>query len=115
MAHGVAGSTASAPTVELLDPTNASAGVSIYFGGGAGGAGCASRGIRYEMVCDSNAPTGAGPTSVVEHTPANCDITVHWPTATACEAADSDGCPAPPRPTPDQLVYHNMEVGALAG
>ena len=50
---------------------------------------------------------------VVEHLPANCDVTVTWPTPAACVTAPSTGCPVPPKPTPDQVVYHRMEVGAL--
>ena len=90
------GSTVLPHTVALLDLDNATAGVSIYFGGGVGGSGCASRGIRYDMVCDLSAPAGAGPTTVVEHQPANCDITVTWPTATACQVVTSNSCPVPP-------------------
>ena len=99
--------------VTLLDPVNATAGVYLYYGGGVGGAGCAARGTRYKMVCDPAAPAGAGPASVVEHTPAACDVTVTWPTPAACVAVPSTGCVKPPLPTPDQLMYHQMEVGAL--
>jgi hypothetical protein len=97
----------------LLDPTNASAGLTIYYGGGVGGSGCNVRGTLYKMVCDPTAAVDAGPTRVVEHTPSNCDVTIEWPTRAACVVAPSNGCPAPPKPTADQLVYHRMEVGAL--
>lgn len=42
--------------VSALDPANASAGVAVYFGGGAAGWGCAGpRGARFELVCDPTA------------------------------------------------------------
>eukprot|EP01047_Picozoa_sp_COSAG01_P003255 COSAG01_NODE_95_length_26957_cov_48.328617_2_plen_361_part_00 len=103
----------STPEVALIDPANASVGVSLYYGRGCAGSGCAARGTRYKMVCDPTAPASAGPTSIDEHTPANCDITINWPSVEACDAVPSTGCPAPPRPTPDQLIYHSMEAGAL--
>ena len=110
------GNSSRPPVVALLDPANASAGVSLYYGGGVGGSNCApgARGTRYRMVCDPTTAPGAGPSTVDEKIPANCDITINWPSAAACDAVPSpQGCPAPPLPTADQLMYHRMEVGAL--
>eukprot|EP01052_Picozoa_sp_SAG31_P003770 SAG31_NODE_148_length_22511_cov_20.369266_18_plen_398_part_00 len=108
------GNSSGVPVATLLDPANASAGVSLYYGGGVGGAGCSWRGTRYRIVCDPTAAAGAGPSTVDEHTPATCDITINWPSAAACDAVPSpQSCPTPPLPTADQLMYHRMEVGAL--
>ena len=103
----------SAPEVALLDPANASTGVSLYYGGGVGGSGCGTRGTLYKMVCDPAVDHGAGPSKVDEHTPAKCDVTITWPSAAACAAVPSQACATPPLPTADQLMYHRMEVGSL--
>ena len=97
---------ASAPLsarIRLLNASNASAGVGIYFAGGASGSGCDERGVQFRMVCDANAPANACPAQVQPHTPERCDVTITWHTAAACypvQVPAGDHCVAPPPPPP---------------
>jgi hypothetical protein len=91
---------------------NGLTGVQITYGGGVGG-----RSVVYKLICNASADPSAGPTHAVETSSPTYHII--WPTPLACKTepapASSPGCSkhAVPKPTEDQLLFQEMEMGAL--
>ena len=116
------------PSAALVDPNNASAGLLLTYSGGSAQGGRA-RAVRYRLVCDPSTPASAGPRAWAPIGPAS-DLVygVTWPTPHACATAPAPpaACatppppPAPPHaavavPTPQQLAWQDLEVGAMLG
>jgi hypothetical protein len=105
----------------MLDRSNVAAGLQIDLPNGVTPSGCPSgRLLRYQLFCDPSATPslGKGPTLVLEHNPGNCGYTVQWNTSLVChpQARPASSCPAGaslPVPSPEQLEYQRMGVGAL--
>eukprot|EP00039_Didymoeca_costata_P003983 m.70841 g.70841 ORF g.70841 m.70841 type:complete len:699 (+) comp12173_c0_seq1:61-2157(+) len=98
--------------ISPLDMTNASAGVLVTYGNGVG-----DRAVQYVLSCDESVSPTAGPTHAIGDL--GGDLTLYqiiWPTPHACNpvklpAAACSG--SIPKPTPDQLLFQEMELGAL--
>ena len=92
-------------SAQLLDPANASAGLSLTLSGGSSvSCGGVERTTVFDLPCDPTA-VGAGPVKVEEHAVSECGYRVTWPTAATCAPVPASGCAAPPVPTPDQCVF----------
>ena len=109
------GALSSVATTGLVNPLNASAGVTVTYTGGDGG-----RTLVYRLICDRRVPSTAGPTEV---SGMGMTYTVQWATPLACAATlnpHSNACgplPLPPtqvaRPSIQQLDWMDMEVAAM--
>eukprot|EP00041_Stephanoeca_diplocostata_P026594 m.719691 g.719691 ORF g.719691 m.719691 type:complete len:561 (+) comp23001_c0_seq25:851-2533(+) len=79
--------------------------------------GVGGRSVRYDLVCNATLPAHAGPTVVAENQGGPYEYLVTWQTPLACvtAAAPSESCSQDdtPQPTPDQLRFQEMEIGAL--
>ena len=78
--------------------------------GGVGG-----RVLKYKLLCNRSLDKSVGPSFVDT---AAYTYTVIWQTPVVCnpEVLPASACPAPPpipTPTPDQLLFQEMELGAL--
>lgn len=93
-------------SVEFLVAGDPSKGAIVTFAGGVGG-----RMVRFNLICDPTVSGSSGPSSAKEHV-GSYVYDIMWPTSQACRTA-SASCPELPRPTPDQLLFQEMEMGAL--
>ena len=89
-----------------LDSAHPSQGVSLTFGGGDGG-----REMTYNVRCKSGAPLAPAAAQ-----PSLLKYVVEFEGHAGCGKKLTSGCPAPPplaKPTPEQLAWSDMEIGAL--